>query len=75
MNDPTGKAKSGPGARLRADGGGNRWIHATPRPAFVAKNRYGLPEKMQYEKGKGFGELAEYFPGMAKPAKDKAQAA
>jgi hypothetical protein len=65
MNDPSGKAKSGPGARVRADGGGNRWIHATPRPAFVAKNRYGLPDKLQYEKGKGFEILGPYFPGVA----------
>lgn len=64
MNDPTGKSKSGPGARVRADGGGNRWIHCTPRPAYVAKNRFGLPDKIQYERGKGFAELSAYFPGM-----------
>lgn len=71
MNDPLGKAKQGPGARVRADGGGNRWIHCTPRPAFVAKNRYGLPDKLQYEKGKGFDVLAGNFPGVqqSKPAK------
>jgi len=62
-NDP--KAKAGPGTRVRADGGGNRWIHCTPRPAFVAKNRYGLPDKIQYEKGKGFSTLAPHFPGGA----------
>lgn len=67
QNDP--KAKSGPGARLRAAGGGNRFIHATPRPAYVAKNRYGLPDKLQYEKGKGFAALAPYFPGGA-PAEE-----
>ncbi len=74
-NDPTGKSKTGPGARVRADGGGNRWIHCTPRPAFVAKNRYGLPDKMQYEKGKGFQELVPYFPGFDKPASKAAKAA
>lgn len=60
QNDP--KAKAGPGMRVRADGGGNRFIHATPRPAYVAKNRYNIPDKIQYEKGKGFIALAEYFP-------------
>lgn len=74
MNDPTGKAKSGPGARVRADGGGNRWIHATPRPAFVAKNRYGLPDKLQYERGKGYEQLGGYFPSTAAESK-KAKAA
>lgn len=75
MNDPSGKAKSGPGARVRADGGGNRWIHCTPRPAFVAKNRYGLPDKLQYEKGKGFEAVTAYFPGQAVADGKKAKAA
>jgi hypothetical protein len=66
QNDP--KAKSGPGTRIRADGGGNRFIHATPRPAYVAKNRYGVPDKIQYEKGKGFDVLAPHFPNPTKAA-------
>ena len=49
-------------ARVRADGGGNRWLFASPRPAFVAKNRYGIPDKMLYDRGKGFAALAKYFP-------------
>lgn len=55
-------------ARVRADGGGNRWLFASPRPAFVAKNRYGIPDKMLYTKGQGFGALAKHFPAMT-PAK------
>jgi Cdc6-like AAA superfamily ATPase len=50
-------------ARKRADGGGNRWIYAAPRPAFVAKNRYGIPDKIMYERGKGYAALAGHFPG------------
>jgi hypothetical protein len=61
QNDP--KAKAGPGTRLRAAGGGNRFIHATPRPAYVAKNRFGLPDKTQYEKGHGYETMRPYFPG------------
>lgn len=57
-DDP--KSKQG---RVRADGGGNRWIYAAPRPAFVAKNRYGVPDKLMYERGRGFAELAKHFPG------------
>lgn len=61
QDDP--KAKSGPGARQRADGGGNRWIYAAPRPAFVAKNRYSIPDKLMFERGKGYEALAPHFPG------------
>lgn len=60
QDDP--RAKQGQGARVRADGGGNRWIYAAPRPAFVAKNRYGIPDKLMYERGKGFASLAAHFP-------------
>jgi len=69
QNDP--KAKSGPGARVRAAGGGNRWIHSSPRPAYIAKNRYGLPDKVQYEKGKGYDVLEPFFPKAAAPVKPK----
>lgn len=51
------------GNRSRADGGGRRWIYAAPRPAFVAKNRYGIPDKLMYERGKGYSELSKHFPG------------
>jgi Cdc6-like AAA superfamily ATPase len=60
QDDP--KAKQGAGARVRADGGGNRWIYAAPRPAFVAKNRYGIPDKLMYEREKGYATLSEHFP-------------
>lgn len=63
QDDP--KAKSGQGTRTRADGGGNRFVYAAPRPAFVAKNRYGIPDKFQYVRGKGYAELAPHFPGAA----------
>jgi Cdc6-like AAA superfamily ATPase len=48
--------------RTRADGGGNRWIYAAPRPAFVAKNRFGIPDKLMYQRGEGFATLSPYFP-------------
>lgn len=73
QDDP--KAKQGAGARVRADGGGNRWIYAAPRPAFVAKNRYGVPDKLMYERGKGFAALAPYFPGGSGAAETEQQAA
>jgi Cdc6-like AAA superfamily ATPase len=61
QDDP--KAKQGNGTRQRADGGGNRWIYAAPRPAFVAKNRYGIADKLMYERGRGYAELSKNFPG------------
>jgi AAA domain len=50
------------GARTRADGGGNRWIYAAPRPSYVAKNRYGIADKVVFERGKGYKALASSFP-------------
>jgi len=32
--------------RARADGGSTRWLHVEGRPAFVAKNRYAMPERI-----------------------------
>ena len=71
QNDP--KAKAGPGTRVRAAGGGNRWVHCTPRPAYIAKNRYGMPDKLEYKKGEGYKVMEPFFPGAAKkPAAVKA---
>jgi hypothetical protein len=50
------------GARTRADGGGHRWIYAAPRPAFVAKNRYQIPDKVAFERDKGYTKLEPFFP-------------
>jgi hypothetical protein len=50
------------GARTRADGGGNRWIYAAPRPSFVAKNRYGIPDKISFDRGQGYAKISASFP-------------
>lgn len=47
--------------RARAEGV-NRMIFAEQRPAFIAKNRYGIPPKIRFEKGKGYQAIAQYFP-------------
>lgn len=54
--------------RTRADGGGNRWIYASPRPSFVAKNRYGIPDRVAFELGQGYTKLEPYFPARASNA-------
>lgn len=52
-----------------AEGGGQRWIHCEGRPAYTAKNRYGMPDTILYPKGQGFSVLAPYFPaGASAPA-------
>lgn len=67
----------GKGERARADGGDTRWIYADGRPAFTAGNRYNMPARLLYQKGKGFEVLAPFFPQSAVGAADQpaAQAA
>ncbi len=48
--------------KVHAEGGGTRWIYAEGRPAMTAKNRYGIPDKMIFNKGQGYASLAPYFP-------------
>ncbi len=48
--------------RAVAEGGIDRFIFTEARPAFKAKNRYGMPAKLKYEKGKGFAALAPFLP-------------
>ena len=59
--------------RAIAAGGRNVWMHCDSRPAYVAGNRYDLPEKALYERGKGFSTLAPYFPNTAAPAAEAAE--
>lgn len=49
--------------RNRGSGGDTIFMHARGRPAFVAKNRYGMPASMIYTLGHGYETLARYFPG------------
>lgn len=47
----------------RVRGAGDaRWIYCNPNPAYTAKNRYGMPDKVLYQKGQGFAQLAVYLP-------------
>lgn len=56
----------------RAEGGGFRWIYAEARPAFNAKNRYGIPARLKYDKGKGYDALKPYFPAQEIQKKEEA---
>lgn len=58
--------------RAIGKGGGDPWIYARGKPAFIAKNRYGLPDKMPYRRGAGYAELAKYFPAPRASAQNEA---
>lgn len=61
-NAPKGAKKNN-----KATGSGTRWMRAEMRPAYDAKNRYGIPDKFQYKLGEGYAFLSEYLPGMDTP--------
>jgi hypothetical protein len=48
--------------RARADGGSTRWLHLEGRPAFIAKNRYGMPERIRIPQQFNYEEIAKFFP-------------
>jgi hypothetical protein len=48
-----------------AEGGKERQIHLAEGAGFVAKNRFSMPDAITYRKGKGYAELAKFFPGAA----------
>jgi hypothetical protein len=48
--------------RVRADGGSQRYLHFEGKPAFTAKNRYGLPAKVQVPLEFDFAKIASFFP-------------
>ena len=55
--------------RAIAQGSRQVMIHTAGRPAYVAKNRYGMPEKIAYVKGAGFDALSKFLPiAPAEPA-------
>lgn len=58
--------------RAHATGGEARWIFTDGRPGFTAKNRYDMPGKIMFAKGKGFDALAPYLPGYTEPASQQA---
>ena len=57
--------------RAVADGGSSIFIHTEGRAAFDAKNRYNLPPKIKFDKGKGYEILAPYLPGGTPETSDK----
>ncbi len=60
--------------RARAEGSASTVkIHAVGKPAFVAKNRYGIPAELLFNRGEGYSALAQYLPApVAAPLKNAA---
>ena len=58
-NEQGGFGKS----RARADGGNARWLHCEPRPAFTAKNRFAMPERILIRLSFDYqATLGKFFP-------------
>jgi AAA domain len=47
--------------RVRASAGSGRFLFLEGRPAFVAKNRFGMPEKVPISKDFSFSTLSQYW--------------
>lgn len=43
-----------------ADGGGTRWVFCDARPAFIAKNRFGMPDSIMLDKKNPWSSIAKY---------------
>lgn len=48
--------------------GKERIIHLSENAGFVAKSRFPTPDSIKYVKGKGYAELAKYFPHVSEEA-------
>jgi hypothetical protein len=75
-----GDPKSLKGARNIATSSGQRWLHLVEKPAFIAKNRYQMPEKLALSWPEFHAELmaratGQTVAGQAKSAEPAAQAA
>jgi len=47
--------------RARAAAGAGRYLFAQGRPAFAAKNRFGIPEKVPLPIDANFSDIAQYW--------------
>ena len=55
-----------------AEGGGTRWLFSDGRPAYVAKNRFNMPDAIALPKGDAWTALSKYLPGADKAPVEKA---
>lgn len=52
----------------KAEGSGSRILYLEERPGFIAKNRYDMPDSINFQRGKGYAALAKYLPEVAADA-------
>jgi hypothetical protein len=50
-----------------ADGGGTRWLYTDSRPAFMAKNRFNMPEAIMVDKANPWVAISPYLPAIVLP--------
>jgi len=55
-----------------ADGGGTRWVFCDARPAFIAKNRFGMPDAIMLDKKNPWSSIAK-FVAFKKPEHTKVE--
>ena len=58
----------------KARGSGQVALNLAPRPAFQAKNRFGMPDRILINPGEGYAALAEHLPGVPRAPKAAAAA-
>jgi hypothetical protein len=66
------EVKAAAGGKGKAVGGARRVLYTEERPAFVAKNRFGLPFQIQGD-GPGAGPLYAAFAAAMREAKSRSQ--
>lgn len=49
--------------QAHAEGGGTRWLFTDGRPAFVAKNRFAMPDALPIPQRAAYDAIAKYLPG------------
>jgi hypothetical protein len=47
------------------------WIYTRERAAYLAGNRYDMPERIIYKRGEGYKAVAPYFPAQPQPAEER----
>lgn len=61
--------------RAVGQGGDARWIYCQGRPAYIAGNRFNMPDKVLFQRGAGYAQIAPFFPQPPQAAAQPAQAA
>jgi hypothetical protein len=61
--------------RAVAKDGSTPWIYTVDRAAYLAGNRYNMPERIIFKPGEGYKAIAPYFPSLPQPKPVQSQPA